>query len=580
MKVKYGIGAGLSLVLIAILVSLHQVHLSQTAETSRAPASGSSSDIGPLHCYTNPNESSFIDIQDALTDIETRKVVRIVHKDSENQHNCRTLLERSNDGLFCGSGKGGNDLLNIQTGTLIRTVGQNDTETSGSCLDDLNDSKEGMYCGRGNSGNDLADIRTGNAIRAIGHADSEGLGSCDTTLRASKDGLFCGTGHGGNDLVDLRTGNVLRTIGPGNSEDPGNCQSVLSVSKDGVFCGAGNSGNDLVDLRTGKLIRTFRSNDLEDNGNCKDTLRYSNHGLFCGGHEHNGNDLIDLQTGGLIRTTVNCQSTLDSSYSSGPAPRLVITPAYPSLLPGMQVTFTASNGTPPYSYQIRSGGGSLNGAIYQITTPTTAKIQVTDSAGLTGYTVVTAAYPPLVITPTNVTISVISTETFRITGGHGPYTSSIVSGGGRITDNIYYAPANGTAAKIKIVDSEGSFVTATIDVQSADLAPKCNALSGSVTNVNGQNICSVPIRHGALPSCPAGWITLKNGGLPYTTTASATYVTDTNGFGGRKNVTTGFHSSFEAVMPECVNVCTAHNLFKCIRTATECTTVTNIACYL
>ena len=77
---------------------------------------------------------------------------------------------------------------------------------------------------------------------------------------------------------------------------------------------------------------------------------------------------------------------LDADTSNVPTGEFTINPLGMTLIVGEQATFTAVNGTPPYTFVVLSGSGSIDetsGLFTAPNTPGTSIIRVIDSTGAT-----------------------------------------------------------------------------------------------------------------------------------------------------------------------------------------------------
>jgi hypothetical protein len=142
------------------------------------------------------------------------------------------------------------------------------------------------------------------------------------------------------------------------------------------------------------------------------------------------------------------------------ADSLVISPATASILVNEQVPFTASGGTPPYSYTL-FGDGSLAGNVYTApATSGTATITVTDDASHSrSATVTVAPDTPLSISPSAISVPTDGSVTFSASGGVPPYSYSESDGSGAASgpDNENYdysAPSSAGAVTVTVTDSD------------------------------------------------------------------------------------------------------------------------------
>ena len=136
---------------------------------------------------------------------------------------------------------------------------------------------------------------------------------------------------------------------------------------------------------------------------------------------------------------------------------LVIIPQTVSVPANNNVAFSASGGTPPYTYAMVSGAGSVTpGGLYTAPGATgTDRVKVTDNGGDSRIATVTVTAPqPLNIVPSSFIILANDNHTFTATGGTPPYTFSKVSGSGSITvGGVYTAPGSPGVGVLRVTDS-------------------------------------------------------------------------------------------------------------------------------
>ncbi|KYG62742.1 hypothetical protein AZI87_15785 [Bdellovibrio bacteriovorus] len=126
-----------------------------------------------------------------------------------------------------------------------------------------------------------------------------------------------------------------------------------------------------------------------------------------------------------------------------------------SMPPGVAVTFTASNGFPPYTYSIVSGGGSIDAisGVYSASTSGSKTIAVTDSLSMTSQMTITV-YEPLAGNAFAVGIGDTATVTY--TGGVPPVSASILSGAGSVSGLTFTAPGTAGTTTLRLTDSDGN----------------------------------------------------------------------------------------------------------------------------
>lgn len=130
-------------------------------------------------------------------------------------------------------------------------------------------------------------------------------------------------------------------------------------------------------------------------------------------------------------------------------------------------TVVASHGLPPYTFSKISGVGTINstsGVFNGGTNSGSSQIKVTDALNQE-VTVTAQVYGALVITPSSTNLMVGTSRQFIASIGKSPYTYTVLSGGGAISNSgLYTAPASGTNAQIKVVDSHGQEAIASISL--------------------------------------------------------------------------------------------------------------------
>jgi hypothetical protein len=161
----------------------------------------------------------------------------------------------------------------------------------------------------------------------------------------------------------------------------------------------------------------------------------------------------------MIRLTDNNSSTKNATVNIVAANMPIIAPAVITLTVGDTQTFTATNGTGPYTYSILAGGvGSINSGtgVYNATTVGIAVVRVTDSYSNTcdaTVTVNTAGSDPLRIIPDDkIEINRYDDYTFSAEGGTPPYTFSLDNPGkGTINSSTGYYVADGTPGEVNVI---------------------------------------------------------------------------------------------------------------------------------
>jgi len=144
---------------------------------------------------------------------------------------------------------------------------------------------------------------------------------------------------------------------------------------------------------------------------------------------------------------------------------LGISPAAVTLDAGMSKAFIASGGTPPYTFSLLSGTGTVTAAGTYTTpaAPGTGDVRVTDAIGQHVDAIVTidsalgfAPGPTVVDGGLNLNLSG--------TGGQGPYTYAVVSGPGTVNPStgLFTAPTTAGSTVVQVTDANGGTSQITI----------------------------------------------------------------------------------------------------------------------
>jgi len=186
----------------------------------------------------------------------------------------------------------------------------------------------------------------------------------------------------------------------------------------------------------------------------------------------------------LIRATDNYGNTSDANLTI--TSTLSISPTTKILAVNNVFTFTASGGTPPLTYSVFSGGGSINSSTGQYTAPAvagSAVVRVTDSLGAIASSDVTIN-SVLTITPVSQAMAINGSLNFSSGGGVPPYSYSIFSGAGSInpTTGAYTAPGTVGTDIVRVTDSIGNTANSTVTINN-QLGISPAAITLAVNNV-------------------------------------------------------------------------------------------------
>ncbi|MBN2554112.1 MAG: hypothetical protein JXB06_15145, partial [Spirochaetales bacterium] len=190
-----------------------------------------------------------------------------------------------------------------------------------------------------------------------------------------------------------------------------------------------------------------------------------------------------------------------------------LSPPEITVITGSLVTFSASGGTPPYTFEMASGSGTVDPATgqYEALAQGIDVVMATDSIGQSGTATVTVVntLEELKISPTSASVSVGNSISFVATGGVGPYTYSIQTNSSGCS--IAASTGEYTAGSV-------TGVSDTIVVTDSDTPPQsCSvpavvSVSAAVTNVD-YSISADSFPAGAMAGeSLSGDFTIFNGG--------------------------------------------------------------------
>ena len=177
----------------------------------------------------------------------------------------------------------------------------------------------------------------------------------------------------------------------------------------------------------------------------------------------------------------------DATLTKVTSPAVVIAPATVTLPPRGTQTFTATLGTPGYTFSMRTSpsGGTVvaaTGAYTAGATPSVSDtVMVTDLEGMSAIATVTVG-PGISLSPQTPRVAPRGSVTFTATGGSGTgfmYTVSTNLSGGNVvaTTGVYTAGTSTATDIVTVTDSLGN--TATTPVTVAIGAPDAGADGGS-----------------------------------------------------------------------------------------------------
>jgi Domain of unknown function (DUF5122) beta-propeller len=174
----------------------------------------------------------------------------------------------------------------------------------------------------------------------------------------------------------------------------------------------------------------------------------------------------------LVLTVTACGG---GGGGGSPAP-LTISPTSVTLDVGMNKVFVGSGGTPPYTFSVLTGGGSIDPSAGTYTPPATAgsaTVRVADQAGQhADATVDTNA--KLGFSPAK-PMDGGTAQTLMPAGGTAPYTFLVVSGAGTVdaSTGVFTAPTQAGSSVVQVTDAAGETVQVTVKNNVAlTIAPK------------------------------------------------------------------------------------------------------------
>lgn len=134
---------------------------------------------------------------------------------------------------------------------------------------------------------------------------------------------------------------------------------------------------------------------------------------------------------------------------------------------GTTQAFQGSGGTPPYSYTLVGGTGTIDASsgLYQAPgSPGNATLKISDAVGSSIQVTVTVN-GRLSIQPASITITAASGQTYAFSGKDGAlnYRYSVLSGPGSIrSGGVFTAGKASGTATVQVTDRQGATATATV----------------------------------------------------------------------------------------------------------------------
>lgn len=209
-----------------------------------------------------------------------------------------------------------------------------------------------------------------------------------------------------------------------------------------------------------------------------------------------GGGSINSNSGAFIAPATPGTTIVRLADSSGVALSATITirntpalsPTAKTLRINRTVTFTATNGVPPYTFSVTSGGGTIDPNTGLYTAPGvagTATVTVTDANLETGEATVTIN-PAVSISPASKSLTANETFSFSAVNGEPPFSFSITAGTGTINNStgLYTAPAAAGTATVRVTDAAADTSDATVtvyDVLAISPASKTLVVNNNVT---------------------------------------------------------------------------------------------------
>jgi hypothetical protein len=188
-----------------------------------------------------------------------------------------------------------------------------------------------------------------------------------------------------------------------------------------------------------------------------------------------------------------------TSATTSSAGVVIISPSSQTISPSASLQYSATGGTPPYTYSVASGGGSISSTTGLYMAPSagaTVEIAVEDSVGNYSYASLTISSSAILLSAASGGVNTASgTDQMTASGGTPPYTYSVTgcaltTGCGTIDPNagIYTAPATlpatTTSVEIQAEDNVGSIAYTVINVGANATSTSTGTTTGTTTGTS------------------------------------------------------------------------------------------------
>ena len=208
---------------------------------------------------------------------------------------------------------------------------------------------------------------------------------------------------------------------------------------------------------------------------------------------------------GLVGCGSDSEDTPDGGGGGGVDPDptlLVISPSVETMDINSTLTFTATGGTPPYTFSVIDGQGTIDadtGEFFSASTAGAVVVQVRDFAGEivqafvdvvdndSGCTVDCdggSGGSDLQIDVSDTEIGVGQNIQLAATGGVPPYRFTLQAGEGYVWNNRYYALSRASSGVVQVEDANGNTSWTTIQVEAVgtlEISPKSGTITANDT---------------------------------------------------------------------------------------------------